>query len=97
MVLGQRGRRAPQGKLASNPSITDLSYTTWADMRCGNLCMDSAMLLPIATGIHHKTVDRQVHRELMFFIIYPSIICWLWTSKFHLSLKSQVIFNFFIF
>lgn len=33
MVLGQRGRRASQGKLASNWSITDLSYTTWADLR----------------------------------------------------------------
>lgn len=33
MVLGQRGGRAPQGKLASNLSITDLSCTAWADMR----------------------------------------------------------------
>lgn len=55
MALGQRGRRAPQGKLASNPSITDLSYTAWAHMRWGNLYMDSVMLSHIAMGVHHKT------------------------------------------
>lgn len=62
MVLGQRGRRAPQGKLASNLSITDLSYRAWADMRWGNLCMDSGMLLHIAMGIHHHTIRTSPQR-----------------------------------
>lgn len=44
MALGQRGRRAPQGKPASNPSINDGSYTAWADIRWAILCMDGAML-----------------------------------------------------
>lgn len=60
---GQRGRRAPQGKFASNPSITDLSYTAGADMRWGeNLCMHSAMPSPIATGIHFKTLQTSLRR-----------------------------------
>lgn len=56
MVLGQRGRRAPQGKPASNLSITDLSYRAWADMRWGNLHTDSRMLLCVAMGIYHQTI-----------------------------------------
>lgn len=67
MALGQRGRRAPQGKLASNPPITDLSYTAWADMRWEKPYMDSVMLLHIAIGVR---LHRQVHIELMFFMIY---------------------------
>lgn len=31
MVLGQRGRQPPQGKVESNPSITDLSFTAQAE------------------------------------------------------------------
>lgn len=50
MALGQRGRRTPQGKLASNPSITDLLYTAWVNMRWGWYDMDSVMLLRIAIG-----------------------------------------------
>lgn len=62
MAFGQRVRETPQGKLASNPSITDLSYTAWPDMRWENLCMDSMMLLHIAMGIHQKTIQRSPQR-----------------------------------
>lgn len=52
MVLGQRGRRAPRGKLASNLSITDLSCTARADMRPGNVCVDSYGQRNVITHSH---------------------------------------------
>ncbi len=62
MAFGQRGRGAPQGKLASNLSITDLSYTAPTDMRWGNLCIDSVMLLHTAMIIYHKTTQSSPQR-----------------------------------
>lgn len=36
---------------------------------------------------------RQLHRELMFLMMYPRVVCWLWTWNFT-DLWGQVIFNF---
>lgn len=59
MALGQRGRRAPRGKLESNPSITDLSYTAWVDTRWGLCDTDIVMLSHVAMG-HHETIKTSL-------------------------------------
>lgn len=46
MVWGERGRQGPPGKLASNPSITDLSYTSSADMSRRKRCVDMCCYYP---------------------------------------------------
>lgn len=38
MVQGERWGETPKGKLESNPPITDLSYSAWAEMGQTYLC-----------------------------------------------------------
>lgn len=61
MVLGQRGRQPPQGKVESNPSITDLSFTAQAETKWGSLCMDSLLL--------HRVDMNNLHRQNRHYIL----------------------------
>lgn len=85
MTWGQRGRRAPRGKLASNLSITDSSYRAWADMRSFVWTLWCYYTQPLA---FITRLYGPVHGELTC----SGVVSWLW-AWLTLDVERSLIFH----